>query len=50
MNNMWETEEERRKRLGLQPLQSTPVNQQPVPQFNTTREAVAYAWDKHSCS
>lgn len=46
MNNLWETEEERRKRLGLQPLQSTPVNQQPVPQFNTTREAVAYAWDK----
>lgn len=46
MNNLWESEDERRKRLGLQPLQSTPVNQQPVPQFDTTREAVAYAWDK----
>lgn len=46
MNNLWESEDERRKRLGLQLLQSTPVNQQPVPQFDTTREAVAYAWDK----
>lgn len=46
MNNLWESEDERRKKLGLQPLQSTPVNQQPVPQFDTTREAVSYAWDK----